>query len=212
MAGGLIGELLVYAGSGLILASTLAQAPNAVYSWKGYLLAIYGAYLPTQIPIAMGEMVLTGVALHNIFKKRPEVLAALGVTSSARGPGLAKIACVTTALLAVLMLMGASAHAGPYLSNTDVNPTAPAVQESWMPSMDEVVNERMAEQAEIKVRDPLINIEEMGDLWNALLLLAGCACGFVLGRWWHLLWDKDAKAGGGESEDGKATVTTPVRL
>ena len=30
----------------------------------------------------------------------------------------------------------------------------------------------------------------MGDLWNLLLLGAGGVCGFIIGRWWHLLWGR----------------------
>jgi hypothetical protein len=54
--------------------------------------------------------------------------------------------------------------------------------------MDEAVNEKFAEAAGRPARDPYINTEEMGDLWNFLLLSAGAVCGFILGRWWHLLW------------------------
>ena len=74
-AGGLVGDLLVYAGAGFILAGALVQGPTPQFSFGGYLAAIYAAYLPTQIPIAIGEMVLTGAALHYAFLKRPEVLA-----------------------------------------------------------------------------------------------------------------------------------------
>lgn len=56
--------------------------------------------------------------------------------------------------------------------------------------MDEAVNMRFAEEAGVPLRGPLINTEKMGDLWNTLLLLAGGCCGFVLGKWWHLLWKK----------------------
>ena len=80
-AGGLIGDVMVYAASGLILALALAQAPTPQYSFNGYLAAIYAAYLPTQLPIAIGEMLITGLALQYAFKQRPEVLAELGVIS-----------------------------------------------------------------------------------------------------------------------------------
>ena len=50
-AGGLIGEIMVYAASGLILGTTLVIGPNPQYSLTGYLTAIYAVYLPTQLPI-----------------------------------------------------------------------------------------------------------------------------------------------------------------
>ena len=56
--------------------------------------------------------------------------------------------------------------------------------------MDEAVNEKLAENAGLKPKDPLINIESMGDLWNAFLLIAGGICGFVIGRWWDLISKK----------------------
>jgi hypothetical protein len=62
-----------------------------------------------------------------------------------------------------------------------------------MTGMDEAVNERFAEAAGLPAREPYINTEAMGDLWNMLLLLAGGVCGFIIGRWWHLLWGKQKK-------------------
>jgi cobalt/nickel transport system permease protein len=76
---GLLGDLMVYVASGFILALSLAYAPTPQYTLKGYLAAIYGAYLPTQLPIAIGEMLITGLALQYAFQQRPEVLEDLGV-------------------------------------------------------------------------------------------------------------------------------------
>ena len=54
--------------------------------------------------------------------------------------------------------------------------------------MDESVNEALAEAAGVPSRDPFINTEAMGELWNLLLLAAGGICGFILGRYWDHLW------------------------
>ena len=78
-AGGLVGDIMVYIASGLILATTLTNAPSPQYSLTGYLTVIYSAYLPTQLPIALGEMLITGLALHHAYRQRPEVLEMLGV-------------------------------------------------------------------------------------------------------------------------------------
>ncbi len=55
-------------------------------------------------------------------------------------------------------------------------------QDTAFKGMDEIVNEGLAEQAGVPSRDPFINIEAMGELWNLLLLLGGGVCGFILGR------------------------------
>ena len=54
--------------------------------------------------------------------------------------------------------------------------------------MDEKVNESMAEKAGSKAHDPYINLEEKGDVWNTTLLAGGALAGFIIGRWWHLLF------------------------
>ena len=196
-AGGLIGEVMVYAGSGLILAGELASAPTPQYSLGGYLTVIYAAYLPTQLPIAIAEMVITGLALQHIHKQRPEVLVDLGLAKCVpAGSGKScAMACLSLFVAATLFLMpgdhafaaneqGAAAGAenSPQM---EVPPTA-----SSFSGMDEAVNEKMAENAGLEPKDPLINIESMGDLWNALLLIAGAVCGFIIGRWWHLISKK----------------------
>jgi hypothetical protein len=60
--------------------------------------------------------------------------------------------------------------------------------------MDEAVNEKLAEEAGVVPKSPYINTEAMGDVWNGLLLIAGGICGFILGRWWHLI-SKDRRQG-----------------
>ena len=67
--------------SGLALALALTNAPSAQYGFGEYLTLIYAAYAPTQIPIAIGEMLITGLALRHAFRQRPEVLAELHVWS-----------------------------------------------------------------------------------------------------------------------------------
>ncbi len=78
-AGGLIGDIAVYAFSGFALALALTGAPSAQYGFSTYLSLIYGAYAPTQIPIAIGEMLITGFALRHAFRQRPDVLSELRV-------------------------------------------------------------------------------------------------------------------------------------
>ncbi len=195
-AGGLIGDIMVYAASGFILGTTLAQAPNSQYSLAGYLIAIYSAYLPTQIPIAIAEMVVTGLALQYAFRQRPEVLLELGIVK-ANGVALKNstiIGLLVAAAAGFLLFAGSSANGAnqdPVAAKVKLPPgnTQTGEKELFM-GMDEAVNEKMAAAAGQPARDPYINTEAMGDLWNLLLLSAGGVCGFVVGRWWHLLWGK----------------------
>jgi len=192
MAGGLLGNVMVYAASGLILGVALFGAPEPRYSLVGYLLAIYTAYLPTQLPIAVGEMLLTGLALHYANRQRPEVLADLGVTRGRRRSGPP----VGIAILFVaLLVFGPGKIAGvawcqerAYDSQLNASGDTDASPVSRFGGLDETVNERLAQEAGLSVRDPYIDTESWGDLWNLLLLAAGGVCGFVVGRWWHILW------------------------
>jgi len=81
-AGGLLGDIATYAFSGVALATALATAPHPQYDFASYLTVIYAAYAPTQIPIAIGEMLITGLALRHALRQRPEVLEDLNVWRS----------------------------------------------------------------------------------------------------------------------------------
>jgi cobalt/nickel transport system permease protein len=195
-AGGLIGDIMVYVASGLILGTTLAQAPNAQYTLTGYLIAIYSAYLPTQLPIAIGEMVVTGLALQYAYRQRPEVLQELKIIKATPN----SVPFSSTNLMLLIALTGLLFHPGHFANATSREQAATqsdmsanseqAEKAGEFAGMDEAVNEKLAEAAGKPSRDPYINTEAMGDLWNLLLLSAGGVCGFIVGRWWHLLWGK----------------------
>ena len=193
-AGGLIGDVMVYVASGLILGTTLAQAPNPQYSLAGYLIAIYSAYVPTQLPIAIGEMVVTGLALQYAYRQRPEVLQELGIIKTQGNSKNKKFINVLliTAFGGLLFFPGPVVEAAneEQISNESDSHThnTNVAQPVKFTGMDEAVNEKLAEAAGRPARDPYIDTESMGDLWNLLLLSAGGICGFVVGRWWHLLW------------------------
>ena len=198
-AGGLFGNLMVYAAAGMILATTLTNGPNPQYGLTGYLVAIYTAYLPTQLPIAIGEMMVTGLALQYAFRQRPEVLAELGVikekTTSHQKNSMKVLSVFVLSISLCVYWRPAYAEAKEERLKSHVaSSTAPiSDNERGMTGMDEAVNERFAEAAGLPAREPYINTEAMGDLWNMLLLLAGGVCGFIIGRWWHLLWGKQKK-------------------
>lgn len=170
--GGLMGDVLTYLLAGLSLSGALVHAPAPRFTFGGYLAAVYAAYLPIQAPLALGEMLVTGLALHYIHRQRPAILESLQVM-----PRPARAASV--APIALLLI---AAWAAPLAAA----PEAPA----GMAGMDEAVNERLAEEAGRPPRAPYLDTEAMGDVWNFILLGAGAACGFVVGRWWHLLFGR----------------------
>ena len=197
-AGGLIGDIMVYAASGLILGTTLAQAPNAQYSLTGYLIAIYSAYLPTQLPIAVAEMVVTGFALQYAYRQRPDVLQELGIIKAKQFASKnGSIAALILLVLGGLLLFAgsvANAAANQAPAESDSLPdNAQTADVALFTGMDEAVNEKLAEAAGQPARDPYLNTEAMGDLWNLLLLGAGGVCGFIVGRFWHMLWGNQQK-------------------
>lgn len=186
-AGGLFGDIMVYVASGFILAGELATAPTPQYAFGGYLAVIFAAYLPTQLPIALGEMVITGLSLQYIYKQRPEVLIDLGlikddkvVSSNPKAYIPLVLFFIVTSLLIPLNRAVAAVEQSPG-QETIIEKTG-----SYS-GMDEAVNEKLAEEAGIPPRDPFIDTEAMGDFWNAILLFGGGVCGFILGRWWHLI-------------------------
>ncbi|MFO7717104.1 MAG: energy-coupling factor ABC transporter permease [Desulfohalobium sp.] len=194
MAGGLTGNIMVYASSGFILGIALFGAPEPRYSFEGYLLVIYTAYLPTQLPISVGEMFLTGLALHYANKQRPDVLGDLGVTDRRNDSGFRARLSV---LLILLLFLGLGKEAGvvwcrerPLNAMASVHNGYASSQAPRFSGLDEAVNEQLAEEARLKVREPYIDTESWQDLWNLLLLVGGGVCGFVIGRWWHILWGR----------------------
>lgn len=182
---GLMGDILTYLISGSILGGHLAFfAPQPQYSFAGYLTVIMAAYLPVQLPIALGEMVVTGIAVRSIGRQRPEVLEALRVVSRA-ALAMALLLAMTVSMLSLT----SEARASSTIPVT-VEGSPKGGKPGAYTGMDEKVNEVMAEAAGAKPHDPYINLEDKGDVWNALLLAGGGLAGFIIGRGWHLLFGR----------------------
>jgi len=182
---GLLGDILTYLISGSILGGHLAFfAPQPQYSFAGYLAVIMAAYLPVQLPIALGEMAVTGIAVRSIGRQRPEVLEALRVISGA----------AVAMVLLFGLTVGMSSLTSEALASSSVPVAAATPPKAGKPGtytgMDEKVNEAMAEAAGAKPHDPYFNLEDKGDVWNALLLAGGGIAGFIIGRSWHLLFGR----------------------
>ncbi|MGD9973442.1 MAG: energy-coupling factor ABC transporter permease, partial [Desulfatirhabdiaceae bacterium] len=189
-AGGLVGDIMVYASSGMILGTTLVQAPNPQYSLGGYLLVIYSAYLPTQLPIAIGEALITGMALHYANRQRPEILTSLGILPAKKVSFSTSVAILSAILFTLGPGYVALSEAANPAAETVVDDPPVHDSSSRFSGMDEAVNEALAEKAGRPARDPYLNTDDMGDLGNLLLLSAGGICGFIMGRYWHLLWGR----------------------
>jgi cobalt/nickel transport system permease protein len=171
---GLLGDIATYAGAGAILGGHLAffgQTPQ--HDLAGYLKVIYGAYLPFQTPLAFGEAVLTGVIMRSIAHQRPEVLESMG----AEAKGFARKAFLVAGLC-LLPLAAPAAFSG----------------------MDEVVNEEVAKAGGAPARDPFLNLEAQGDIWNFMLLMGGGIAGFIIGRQSHHLFGSRKADPAGEAE------------
>ena len=196
--GGLVGDVMVYFASGVILGVTLANGPSPQFSLGGYLSAIFLAYLPTQGPIAISEMLLTGFFLHYVYSQRPDVLHELNVIP------LPKARKAGVALMAIIAFSTTFFMANPVRSEE----TTTQVEEgSSFSGMDEAVNEHLAEQAGRPAHEPYIDTESMGDIWNALLLLAGGICGFIIGRGWDKVFVNKSRS---ESDPIQTMKPLPV--
>ena len=193
--GGLIGDLMTYVIAGLSLGAVISGGPTPQFSFTGYLFAIYAAYIPTQLPIAVGEMFLTGYIVHYIYRQRAEILESLKVISA--------VVAILFALISVSVISPVSIYAHETENKAAVKQVSKnnkllmesKNENTGMAGMDEAVNEKFAEKAGKSPRDPYINFESMGDVWNALLLLAGGICGFIIGRGWNSLFKKKSDPG-----------------
>ena len=178
--GGLVGDVVTYLISGAVLAGALVSGPHPRYTFNGYLAVIYLAYLPTQGPIAIGEMILTALSLNYINQQRPEILQKLRVIPAPA------VAATLTILLALLVSHPALAQ------QPGVAPPGAIVvnaSQGGVKGMDEAVNDRLAAEAGRPVRPPYLNTEKLGDAWYCILLFGGAVPGFVMGRWYHLIAD-----------------------
>ena len=139
---------------------------------------------------------MTGLALQYVFRQRPEVLKELGVVPTLTRPNMGLVGVFLIFCTAALFAVSVPALAGE--KNPEAVASPPVAAESaaaakaepkpGFTGLDEAVNEKMSENAGLNPREPYINLESLGDVWNAALLLAGGTVGFILGRWWHLLF------------------------
>lgn len=176
---GLLGDLLTYAMNILILDMHFSfVAPHPQYDFMGYAKALVLAYAPIQAPLAIAEMFVTGYAIRSIGRQRPEVLESLGV--------LAKKSTLVVALLLALTMTAWSVKT--YAAPPAAAQKSTATSEGFG-ALDDLTD-GLAAKAGTPSKAPLIDLEKYPDIWSSMMMLAGLAVGFVLGRWWHTLFGK----------------------
>lgn len=79
-AAGAVGDLATYGGTAL----TMALAIHGEQPVGNVFLAVFGAFLPTQIPLAVLEAVLTAGMLNFMIGRRPDIVARLRVFGASR--------------------------------------------------------------------------------------------------------------------------------
>jgi cobalt/nickel transport system permease protein len=194
---GLVGDVSTYLLNILILGLHFAYvAPHPQYTFWGYAKVLALAYLPVQGPLAIGEMFVTGYAIQAIFRQRPEVLESLGVVKKADPKKLRQAAAVAVALV-VLGLLGLAGRASAAGSAPASQPGAASAAVAPVPvvtysALDDLTD-GMAEKAGTPTKPYWIDLEGYHDIWSSLCMLAGLAVGFILGRYWHLLFIKEGR-------------------
>ncbi len=183
--GGLVGDVMTYVMNIIQLGLHFAYvAPSPQYDFWGYAKVLAISYLPVQGPLAIGEMLVTGYAVHAIYRQRPEVLDALGVTAKK----------VALAGLLVLLLFGAartvSAATEPAVKTAPAGATI--VAEAYG-ALDDMTN-GMAAKAGTPSRNPYLDLEKYPEIWSSMMMFAGLIVGFILGRWWHTLFIAKSEA------------------
>jgi cobalt/nickel transport system permease protein len=192
---GFVGDILTYAMNIVILGAHFAYvAPHPQYGFWGYAQVLALAYLPVQGPLAIGEMLLTGYAIKSIGEQRPEVLESLGVTT--RKLAMASLLFVALGLAALTgTLRAAEAVVAPVaVAQPAAAPASSTAPAQTFGALDDMTD-GLAERAGTPSKPPLLmDLEKYHDLWSSLMMFAGLAVGFIVGRRWHLLFGEPLKA------------------
>jgi cobalt/nickel transport system permease protein len=85
---GLIGDVVIYVGASI----QLALAIHGTYPIGQVFWAIFGAFLPTQAPLAILEGIFTGMVIKFIADRRPDILVLLKVIRPDEVPASREVA------------------------------------------------------------------------------------------------------------------------
>ncbi len=81
VAAGLLGDLAVY----LVTSAQLGLALHGGQPLGAAVITFFAAYLPTQLPLAIGEGIFTGFALRFVARTRPDILGRLRIPAGVMG-------------------------------------------------------------------------------------------------------------------------------
>lgn len=169
-AAGLLADWVTYIATSFELASALhGTKPIAPLFY-----AILTAFIPTQLPLGVFEGFLTGGMIVFVAKRRPDILASLGVIKDS-GRRIVKDAPKIIGILLISLFLFANSR------------FAFAEEKTKWGGVDESVVEKIAEEHGRTAWTPFINTDQ-GDLLLFVFLLAGTAGGFIMGFYWRKLF------------------------
>jgi cobalt/nickel transport system permease protein len=182
-AAGAVADLATYGATAL----TLGLALHGDQPWLPVVGTIFAAFMPTQIPLAILEAVITAGMVNFIVSRRPDIAINLGLTtgdqSAALGP--AAIGDVHRSLPNRIL-----SH-WPWLAALAlpvwVIASALSNSKAWE-GVDVSVIGEYASKAGRAAATPLINIQ--GDLLLFSFAIAGVIGGFIAGYYWRGIFDR----------------------
>jgi cobalt/nickel transport system permease protein len=178
-AAGFLGDLGVYATTASQLGLGLFALPDA----PARSAAVFLAFLPTQLPLALLEGVFTGGVLRALAEARPDVAGELGLTrAGGRNAGTRPRGRHRSALLGrrSRLVVGVVGTALLVASLWVLVWSVATSTSSWV-GLDESVIESVAGEAGREAVDPLFDVDS-GDLL-ALLFAGGALAGGLLIGW-----------------------------
>lgn len=164
---GILADWATYVATSVELASGIrGDAPFLPLFGK-----ILVAFIPTQLPLGILEGAMTAGMVVLLARKRPDLLARMGVVKPGSGNGgTGGAAVVALALLVFSSLLA---------------PHSSRAAGKW-PGVDESVVEKIAKEHGHEARAPFINTDQ-GDLLLFVFLVAGAVGGFAAGYSWRML-------------------------
>ncbi|GAB4250303.1 MAG: hypothetical protein Kow00122_07800 [Thermoleophilia bacterium] len=193
---GFVGDLAVYL-------MTAVELTLGLFAWADFshrFLALFGAFLPTQVPLAIVEGAATGAILRSLAELRPDIARRLGLERTGRTaarPRASSPRRVWSRRAKVVVGIPLATLGGVALWALVWSLATRAG--GWV-GLDEGVMEAAAEEAGRPAWEPFINTD-VGGLLLIVFLLGGLAAGLMLG------W-----IGGGMSRAaGLSGVTRPFR-
>lgn len=161
---GLLADWATYAATSFELALALHGTKPIFPLFTTILIS----FIPTQLPLGILEGFLTGGMVVFVYKRRPDILASLGVIKKSIKP------IIKNRIKVIFILI-------VFLSIFIVNHFAFAEEnkDKWR-GVDESVVEKVAEEHNRTAWKPFINTDQ-GDLLLFVFLLAGTIGGFVFG-------------------------------